>query len=161
VSDYIPQPGDIGLVSTKGLIGYLIQLGTFSKLNHSFIYEGNGNIIEATPRKGVVRSPVTAYTGIVWSRHKDWTIPERVIIIGEAQAALGAKYFFKDFVMIGCRILRLPVPKWVFGNLANSKSFICSQLSTHCWRKAGYEFIKEKPEYSVTPSDQGIAFWYM
>lgn len=161
MSEYFPLPGDIGLVSTKGLIGFLIQLGTFSKMNHSFIYEGDDIIIEATPRRGVIRSPVANYTGIVWSRHKDWSLAERAIIVAEAQSKLGCKYFFADFVMQGCRILHLPVPNWVFGNMSKSKAFICSQLSTHCWRKAGYEFIKEKPEYLVTPSDQAIAFWYM
>ena len=161
MSDYTPLPGDIGLCSTKGIVGFLIQLGTFSKMNHSFIYEGEGIIIEATPRLGVKRSPVTAYSEIVWSRHKIWTDAERAVIVAELQSHIGAKYFFKDFAVIGLNILHVPVPKFLTNGFSKSTSFICSQLSTHCWRKAGYDYLPSKDEWFVKPSDQAWSFWFM
>lgn len=160
MSDYQPRIGEIGLVSTRGFIGFLIQLGTFSKLNHAFIYEGNNTIIEATPLLGVKRSPVNTYQNIVWSRHVDFTPEQGLSIATEAGKHVGAKYFYGDFGILAARILHLPLPKFMLKRLATSKKYICSQLAAHCWRSAGLSIVPEKPEYFVTPSDIGLMFWY-
>lgn len=156
-----PKLGSYGIVSTHGLIGFLIQLGTFSKMNHAFIYVGNGQIIEATPRKGVKISPVTNYQNIAWNHQEALTDPQREDIVRTALAHLGDPYFFRTFVVIGLRILRIPTPKWLTGDLSKSKGVICSELVAKCYRANGLNIVKGKPDYFVTPSDLTYRLLYI
>ena len=149
-----------GCISTSGLVGFFIQLGTFSKENHSFIYlgkdaDGVDIIIEATPRKGVVISRLDKYdlTSIVWNRHEAVTPSQLALIIKVALTHLNDPYFFRSFIVIGLRILGLTRLTWIAGNLEKAKGVICSELVAICYRAAGIEIEKDKPVYFVTPSD--------
>ena len=152
---YEPRVGDYGLVQTKGFFGFLIQLGTFSKVNHAFIYEGDGIIIEAKPRQGVTRSPVSDYEGIIWNKWEELTDSQREAIVDFAALQVGKKYFFGDIAVIAARILRIPVPKIILKRIAHEGGIreICSDMATRCYRNAGVEIEPAKPAYFVTPSD--------
>jgi len=152
---YIPVAGDYFVVSTKGFVGFMIQLGTFSKMNHTGIYIGNGKIVEATPRKGVIISDLSQYDGLelVWNHEDNPTPEQRKIMVDTALAQVGKKYFFADIVIIGFRILGVPVPMWIQNKIAKSNHQICSGTTTICARAAGYTVEPTKPFYFVTPSD--------
>ena len=158
---YQPRVGDYGVVSTKGIVGFFIQLGTFSKENHAFLYVGHDAIIEATPRKGVVISPVTKYSNIVWNRHETLTVEQRKAIVTESLKHLGDPYFFRSFIVIGFRIMGLKLPRWITGDLSKSKGVICSELVTKCYRAVGITIEGHKPEYFVTPSDLTYRLLYL
>ena len=152
---YTPIAGDYFVVSTKGLVGFFIQLGTFSKMNHTGIYIGNGRIIEATTRLGVIESDLSKYDGLplVWNHQDNPTDAQRAIIIETAKKQLGKKYFFGDIAVIAARILNIPVPKIILRHLATSKREICSAMTALCMRAAGFTIEPGKPVYFVTPSD--------
>ena len=157
---YEPKPGDYGVVSTTGLIGYLIQLGTRSRDNHAFVYVGQGYILEATPKRGVVLSPVTNYKDIVWNRHEELTDAQRKIIVDTADSRIGSPYFFKSFIVIGFRILGINLPKFLTGDLSKDKGLICSELVSVCYRAAGIVMDNTKPDYFVTPADLAFRLLY-
>ena len=152
---YTPLRGAYGTVSTSGLAGFFIQLGTFSKQNHAFIYigEGNplGNIIEATPH-GVKYGWTSEYTNILWNKWDELTDAQRDLIVETAKAHLGDPYFWRVIVVIGFRILHLPAG-WLSWGMKHNKSVICSELVTICYRAAGVNVVPEKPVWLVTPSD--------
>jgi len=150
---YQPQPGDYGCVQTNGVIGFLIQLGTLTKFNHAFIYVGDGQIIEATPRKGVILSPVDKYSNIAWNQHEPKTDEQRAELVAEAKTHLGNKYSFIDYIAIILRMLRFNAPEWLINRLDNSPDVICSQLVAAVYRACGYIIDGEMPEFYVTPSD--------
>ena len=150
---YQPQLGDYGCVQTNGVIGFLIQLGTVTKYNHAFIYVGDGKIIEATPRKGVILSPVSKYTNIAWNQHEEKTVAQRDGLVKEALKHLGNKYSFLDYFAIILRMARFNAPDWLITKLDSSPDVICSQLVAAVYRSCGFTVDGEMPEYYCTPSD--------
>lgn len=154
MSNYEPKPGDYFTVSTNGPIGFFIQLGTESKDNHSGIYLGNGKIIEATPRRGVIISDISIYKDLVWNRHEGLTDEQRAGIVEEALKFLGAPYSFLAFGVIALRILGVKfLPAYIENILKNAKGVICSELVTTSYRKGANISLSDKPDYFVTPSD--------
>lgn len=150
--NYQPQLGDYGCVSGKGIIPFLIQVGTLTKYNHAFIYVGDGTIAEAMPG-GVRLSPVTKYRNIAWNRNEVKSDEQRKTIVAEALASLGNRYSFLAYVAILIRMAKLPAPKWLTNRLTLSKNEICSQLVARAYLKAGISIEREKPNFYTTPSD--------
>jgi len=150
---YQPQLGDYGIVQTNGFIGWLIQLGTLTKYNHAFIYIGDGQIIEATPRHGVVVSPVSKYENIAWNQHEPKSDEQRVGLCVQAHIHLGNKYSFLDYFAIILRILRFNAPNWLIYSLDKSPDVICSQLVAAIYRACGFTVDGERPDFYITPSD--------
>ena len=158
---YEPIAGDYGVVQTNGPIGFLIQLGTMTKYNHAFIYIGNGQIIEATPRHGVIVSPVTNYENIAWNQHEVKTDEQRAGIVAEAKTHLGASYNFLDYFAIIMRIARFNAPFWLTRHIAASKSEICSELVAQVYRKCSFIVDGEREDFYVTPSDLAYRLLYI
>lgn len=152
-----PQPGDFGLVSIKGGVGFLIRVGQFLNgdgfldYEHAFIYIGNGQIVEAEPG-GAVISQLSEYDGraIMWSTDLvPLTANQRTVIVEAAVSQVGTPYSFLDYLAIGLyRIgLRHPgVAKYVL----SSKHLICSQLVAQDFSDAGVA-LTDYPPYLVTP----------
>ena len=150
---YQPQLGDYGCVKTNGVIGFLIQLGTITQYNHAFVYVGDGKIIEATPRHGVIISLVAKYENIAWNQHEEKTYEQRQAILKEALRHLGNKYSFLDYFAIILRMLRFQAPSWLGNRLTQSSSVICSELVARVYRANGFTIDGDKPDFYCTPSD--------
>ncbi len=150
---YEPQLGDYGCVQTNGIVGFLIQLGTLTKYNHAFIYLGDGKIIEATPRHGVIISPVTNYTNIAWNQHEPKTDEQRKALVAQALTHFGDHYSFLAFLAIGMRILHIKSPKWMRERLTKSKNEICSELVARDYRACDFVVEGQRPDFFISPSD--------
>lgn len=150
--NYVPIRGDYGVVSTSGFVGFLIQLGTRSKDNHAFIYEGNGVIIEATPRKGIIRSSVDSYSNIIWNKHEAKSTEQRDIIVKAAGELVGLPYSFRAIALDATRILHIKVPGFLTRWVANAKGFDCSGSVARCYKAAGITVDPLAPVYEVTPA---------
>ena len=157
---YEPRYGDYGVVSTDGLAGFVIQLGTRSQDNHVVGYVGDGMIIEATPGKGIIKSPVGKYPKIAWNRHEDLTDEQRLKIVYEATKHLGDPYNFLDILVIALRILGLKLPSVFTKRIAKMRAYICSEFWVEIYGLAGKK-LSTKEDWSVTPSDLSYRFLFM
>jgi uncharacterized protein YycO len=153
MTEYLPQPGDYGVVKTTGIIGLLIRIGTLSHWNHAIVYVGGGHIVEANPT-GIEVSPVSKYSKIVWNRHDNIDSETRAAIVTNALSKVGAPYGFIDIAVIAFRILGLRALANVpfIKNLAQREGYICSELVAECYHETGVVLV-DKPDYLVTPSD--------
>ncbi len=157
---YQPQPGDYGLVKTKGAIGFLIQLAELTQFNHVVIYLGDGLIAEAKPRGGVQISHVEDYQNIAWNQHEAKTPEQRVRLVVEARARLGEKYSFIDFTAILYCKLGLRVPNWLTNYLKNSLHTICSQYGVRVYRASGFTIESKREDFLIEPSDLAYRLLY-
>lgn len=163
-----PQPGDYGCVSMPfvekrifgrvvpfpNLYGLLIQLGTWSRYSHSFIYVGEGAIIESQAN-GADISPLIKYDSdkVVWSKDK-MTLLQRRAVVNHARSLLGTPYGFLDIVYLGLAILGLRLP-FILRRVERQDRLICSQLVAVCGVAAGqYDWLcKKSHPCLVTPAD--------
>ena len=152
-----PQPGDFGLVSIKGGVGFLIRVGQwlngdgFFDYEHAFIYIGNGQIVEAEPG-GALISELDEYDGraIMWSTGLvTLTDAQRSVIVEAAIKQEGTPYSFLDYLAIGLYRLGIKHPG-VAKRVEQSKHLICSQLVAQDFDNAGVT-LTEYPPYLVTP----------
>jgi hypothetical protein len=128
-----PRPGDYIVVRTGGLAARLIRLVTRSRFNHAAIYIGNGQVIEATPRHGVIVASLTEYAGdLMLSNSDEPTMSEqRAAVVDFARYLVGERYSFEsDAVDL---LARLGIHWRVLGRLAGvRKALMCSQLVAIC-----------------------------
>jgi len=149
VETYLPQRGDYGCVHTPGFVGKLIRYFLRSKVNHAFVYIGEGKIVEANPT-GAAIGYITQYTDITWSR-ENLTKAQRTAICSIAKSSIGTPYGFLDIFFLWLDLLGIKV-KFVANWVKRSDRMICSQLVAHCYIKANHRLCN-KPEYEVTPQD--------
>lgn len=151
---YEPRIGDYGVVKTNGWIGFLIRLGTQSRWNHTFIYIGDGNIVEANPT-GIAITPITAYPNIAWNKHEELSDSEREEIKNHAIKQVGKPYGFLDIGVLVFRIFGLDLfGTRKFWSMVVSKNdgYICSELVAECYEMINRKLIN-KPNHLVTPGD--------
>lgn len=152
-----PQPGDFGLVSIKGGVGFLIRVGQwlngdgFFDYEHAFIYVGNGQIVEAEPG-GALLSELAEYDGrpIMWSTGLvPLTDAQRAVIVEAAMNQVGTPYSFLDYLAIGLYRIGIKHPG-VAKRVEESKHLICSQLVAMDYDSVGIP-LTDYPPYLVTP----------
>ena len=152
-NEYVPRPGDYGVVKTNGPLGKAIRVGTLSRWNHAVIYMGDGVIIEARPT-GVKFGSIKEYPNIAWNQHEyGLTDEKRTKIVNFAIDQIGKPYGYFDIFLILFRILGLKLPPakfWV--KLARRQGYICSELVAEAYGSAGYT-LSGKPDALVTPGD--------
>lgn len=150
-------PGDFGLVSIKGGVGFLIRIGQwlngdgFRNYEHAFVYVGDGKIVEAEPG-GALISDLAEYDGrpIMWSTGLiPLTDEQRRLIVQSALAQEGTPYSFLDYLAIGLYRLHIKHPG-VAKRVEDSKHLICSQLVALDYEHAGIH-LTDFPPYLVTP----------
>ena len=150
---YQPMTGDFGIIKSHGIAGFAIRLGTMSRWNHAFIYIGDGKIIEARPKEGIVIKEASQYPKIAWNQHQGLTTQERIQIVEKAHSLLGRPYGFLDIAILGLRIIGF---KFLGGKmlekLALRQGIICSELVAICYNSAKVKVL-DKPEYLITPGD--------
>lgn len=161
-----PEPGDFGLVSTRGplldrLAADVIRLDTDSPVNHAFIYAGNGHIIEAVRRVKI--DCADQYQDITWStgrlpKHLTPTTLQRGAIVRAANAMVGDKYNTLDIVAIGLAQRRtgqlVSDQTWWAKRLSADGREICSQLVDKAYLTAGIHlFADGRLSGLVSPGD--------
>jgi len=156
-----PAIGSYGLVRTKTVSAWFIQLGTKSFFDHAFIYLGEGRIAEATPRKGIHISDVHSYSNIAWNKHEPFTQVEGIAIASAAESFVGQKYLFRAIVAIAFKIFHIPLPKRLFGDLDKAHGAICSEFVVKARRKAGVPIEGTKFDYLVSPADLANRLLYI
>ena len=150
---YEPRPGDYGVVKTNGFFGKLIRLGTMSRWNHTFIYLGDGLIVQANPT-GVAIGKVSQYPVIGWNQHENLTDEQRGLIVEAAKKLVDRPYGFLDIANLVLRILGLKM----FANtallekMAERYGVICSELVALSYDAAKVDLCN-KPANVVTPGD--------
>jgi len=153
----MPKPGDFGLTSIKGGVGFLIRVGQwlngdgFRDYEHAFIYVGEGKIVEAEPG-GALLSDLDEYSDrpIMWSTDLiPLTDEQRNLIVQSALAQIGTPYSFLDYLAIGLYRLGIKHPG-VAKRVEDSKHLICSQLVALDYDHAGIPVTDFQP-YLVTP----------
>jgi cell wall-associated NlpC family hydrolase len=151
--EYNPKPGDYGVVKSNGWAAKLIQIGTISRWNHSFIYIGDGKVIEARPT-GVTITPLSEYTKVAWNQHEEIDNNTRGKIVKAAHHFVGQPYGFLDIINILFRIIGLKAlaNTKIFEKLAMSHGLICSELVSLAYRDAGID-LTGTPDHTVTPGD--------
>jgi uncharacterized protein YycO len=157
----IPQPGDFGLVSIPGGVGFLIRLGQwlngngFKNYEHAFVYLDENTILEAMPG-GAIVSEAAKYASVRVSM-VPLTASERQEIVSHAWTLKGVPYSFLDYFAIAAHRFRLPLPG-LRKYIANSGHLICSQLVDNCYQAAKVELFKDNRWGGyVTPAEL-IAF---
>jgi uncharacterized protein YycO len=149
---YEPQIGDYGVVKTKGFFGRLIRIGTTSRWNHAVIHVGSGEVVSADP-SGVKINPASDYTNIAWNKHEELTLAQREQIALYARSLVGKPYDFLTIADLAFRILGLKIfSKGILEKLARHRGYICSELVSECYRKAGVDLCG-KEDYLVVPGD--------
>jgi hypothetical protein len=156
-----PLPGDFGLTSISGDVGFLIRLGQFlngngfSTWEHAFVYVGDGQIVEAEPG-GARLAGLDEYQGrpIAWSSGKvELTEVQRTAIVGAARSFIGVQYGVADYIALALWHFRVRVP-WARRVMASRSSMICSQLTDAAFEAAGVHLFADGREPGdVTPAD--------
>jgi hypothetical protein len=156
----VPQPGDIGLTSIPGPVGWLIRLGQalngggFTTYEHAFLVLDGGRLLEAEPG-GARIAGLDEYAG----QHVEYVAPagltdgQRAAICAAGLRYVGVGYSAADYFALAAHRFRLPVPglrRWV----ASSRRMICSQLCDQAYQDAGVHLFADGrwPGY-VTPAD--------
>jgi uncharacterized protein YycO len=150
---YQPRFGDYGVVKTGGWAAKLIQIGTISRWNHTFIYIGGGEIVEARPT-GVVISKTDQYPNIAWNQHEVMDDITRNVIVDKAKSFVGQPYGFLAIGNIALRILglRALANYRILERMAASEGLICSELVSLAYKAGGVD-LTGNPDYRVTPGD--------
>lgn len=155
-----PQPGDIGLTSVDGPVGWGIRLGQLllgdgaTPYEHAFLVLNGGELIEAQPGGAVVR-PLSEYDG----RHVLYVCPPGLVparrwaICDEARKYAGVPYSFLDFAALAAHRFRFPVPG-LRRFVASTQHQICSQLVDQVYQDAGVRLFDDGrwPGY-ISPAD--------
>jgi hypothetical protein len=152
----IPQPGDFGLVSIPGGVGFLIRLGQwlngngFKNYEHAFVYMYNGKILEAMPG-GALVSDASKYASVRVST-VPLTVEQRKDIVDYAATLKDVPYSFLDYVAIALHRFHIPVPG-LRKYIAGTGHLICSQLVDKCYQGAKVDLFKdERWNGYVTPA---------
>lgn len=154
-----PLPGDIGLTSVVGPVGWGIRVGEYllgdgvTPYEHAFLVLEDGTLIEAQPG-GAQIVGLDEYAG----QHVEYVSPElsmeqRYLICEKGRAMVGTPYSFLDYAAIAAHRFRLPVP-WLRRYIASTKHQICSQMVDQIYADAGIHLFSDSrwPGY-VVPAD--------
>lgn len=157
--DIQPQPGDIGLTSIVGPVGWGIRLGEFllgdgvTPYEHAFIVLDDATLLEAEPG-GARIAGLDEYAG----RHVEYVSPDlsteqRAAICAAARRYVGVGYSAADYFAIAAHRFRLPIPG-LRAYVASSRHQICSQLADQIYLDAGVHLFQDGrwPGY-VVPAD--------
>jgi len=152
--------GQVGLVSTKGWVGRLVQLVTRSAFNHSVVAINEHECVSAEPGGAVIR-PISYYQHdfVAWSRF-NLTAEQRDRITLWAFDHVGVEYDSVGFAAIAVTKLLGPfAPRWLLRYVGAHDRLICSYLcdlalqagDIHLWRD-------HRPEGAVTPASFGKVY---
>ncbi len=149
----VPPVGSYGVVSTNGIAGWFIRLGTFSRYNHAFIVGPGGLLVEADPKGaqyGHIANYPTARYNLYYPHIPDAT---RAQIWKNAEALLGRKYGWLDIFALSLRFFGLRFDG-IEERIKRQDRLICSQLVVLAYAQAGvYLFDDGRLAQNVNPGD--------
>lgn len=156
MTTYTPRLGDIGLVTIRGDVGFLIRVGQwlngdgFENYEHAFVYVGDGEIVEGEPGGARrVRMPYKA-SEVAWIPCP----PELGPAVAQAAISLvGTPYSWADYFSLAA--LRLHIRfRWLKNYVKSTRHMICSQLADAAASMGGWVLFPDKrlPQ-DVTPGD--------
>lgn len=153
-----PGPGDLGCVSIKGDVGWLIRLGErlngdkFAQFQHAFVYVGDGQIVEAEPG-GARVADLDEYDGrtIVWVRCPD-QYRQGVADAAREFADQKVKYSFLDYLALAAHRFHLPIPG-LRRYIGSTHHLLCSQLDVEAARRGGWNVLEPDWPGYVTPAE--------
>ena len=167
--DRMPSAGAFAVIRTGGFIGWVIRVLTRSRFNHAAIGTGAGTLLEATPVRGIIESPVNEYAvaAVAWfgqgSSHtlSPMSQQQRATIVAFGRAHLGVRYGFLDISALAIDALAEDhggaVLRWaqrrVRARLMRSDRMICSQFVAAAYSAAGITLVPGKMACQVTPGD--------
>lgn len=145
----VPQPGDIGLTSIVGPVGWGIRLGEFllgdgaTPYEHAFIVLDDATLLEAEPG-GARIAGLDEYAGrhVEYVSPPDLTAEQRERICAAARSYVGIKYSFLDYAAIAAHRFRLPIPG-LRAYVASTGHMLCSQLADQCYQDAGVQLFND------------------
>lgn len=130
---------------------------SYSKVNHTGIYVGNGKIIEAIGRVRI--DPVSFHPNAIWS-HFPLTDAQRHAIAQFSFDQVGKSYNWAGLVAVGLaqerfgRHLKGLARQWWVKKLENDGQWFCSQLTDASYAAGGVQlFNDERPNGLVSPQD--------
>lgn len=138
-----------GVVRTGGWIGWLIRVATHSTVNHAFVVNGQGDIIEAEMH-GLTRGHLTSYPDAILS--EPITGKQADAVWNWSVAHLGTPYGFLDILAIWLKLSRFPTPTWAIKRLVSTNTLICSQAVCMAYAAALLNLGNKPPAYT-TPGD--------
>lgn len=142
----IPEPGDICACDVGGLGGKAIEVaqrlsgaGQWAKYAHTFMYTGDGKIIQAEPG-GAVIVPLTGRRLMLWSTGTiKLTGVQRTAFVAAARSKVGTPYSWLDYGALFAHTLSLPVPG-LRDFIADSGHMQCAQLDDWLWQQGPQPF---------------------
>ena len=152
-----PLPGDFGLTSIPGGVGFLIRVGQwlngngFKNYEHAFVYLDDGTILEAMPGGAIISDPAK-YASVRVSTVV-LTAEQRADIVKYARELVGVPYSFLDYFAIAAKRFHLPVP-FLTARVVKSGHMICSQIVDYADSMAGVHLFKDgRLPNLVTPAE--------
>lgn len=162
---YVPQSGDIGIVTMPGAVGKIIRIaqwlngGGFHNYEHAFVVVGPDDpalndgsmIVEAMPG-GALLSALSRYDGLgaVYLRCPDHL---RADVTAATIALEGVPYSFLDYLALAAHRMHIPVPG-LRSYIYTSRHAICSQLADRAADNGGWHLFDDgRWEGYVTPAD--------
>ncbi|MEC5149163.1 hypothetical protein [Cryobacterium sp. GrIS_2_6] len=120
--------GQIGLVRTRGPLGWLIRAVTRSPVNHVVVAVDEVLCIGAEKSGARIR-PMTHFGHIDWSSFA-LTDSERSGIVAWCEGIEGSPYSWIDDVAIGLeQIMHERTPRWLLRRLSATKTLQCAALA--------------------------------
>lgn len=150
-----PRPGDFGLVSIPGGVGFLIRVGQwlngngFRNYEHAFIVLDEYSLLEAMPG-GAIVSSLDKY-----SHHRvrystvELTDQQRADIVSQARKLQGTPYSILDYLAIAAKRFNLKFPG-LDSRVKSYKHMICSVVVAHLYDDNGSQ-LTDQPAYLVDP----------
>lgn len=157
----MPQPGDFGLSTIGGWLGFWINIGqalarSASRYTHAFIVLDDETVLEAMPG-GARIVPLSNYLGRAVFSDVPLTDEQRRAIVNEARALEGTPYSFLDYLSLALLHWKIR-PDWLKNYIESSGHQICSQLVDFCWMRGGFHIFKDnRLPQDVMPGD--LANW--
>jgi hypothetical protein len=144
------RPGDVALERGHTLVGFLIRLGTRSRVNHAkLVVSEDGRCLSANadgadyeyvkPSDIIVSAPLTD--------------DQRAMIPAIADHLAGTPYGYLDCAALGLAQLGITLPS-VKRRLARPDRLFCSQLVDYAWQLVGFHAFNDlRPPQDVSPGD--------
>lgn len=154
------QPGDIGVAHSKGIIGWLIRVGTRSHWNHSFVVvEVNGPdpkdiVVVQAEAHGVEYATLDKVApGGSYAILPCPTGVNRSLVVAQAEAYVKDAY---AFIMIASIAMNILIP-FLHLYTMRANTLICSAVSALSLHAGGHIYKPWGDLYSVTPAQIATA----
>lgn len=158
----IPEPGDIGLTSVVGPVGWGIRVGQWllgsrwagDGYEHAFLVLDGGQLIEAQPG-GAEIVPLTKYTGrrVLYVAPAGLTEQQRAAIVAAGRNLRYTPYSGADYLALALHRFHIPAPG-LRRYIADTGHLICSALCDVAYQRAGIQLFNDgRWSGWVTPAD--------